>query len=237
MGDLRLSPDASALLVVDFQDKLAAVMPADSRTEATQNIVRLIRGAGLLGVRVLVTEQYPKGLGPTVEPVRAALDAVDSDVVLVEKLEFDACANSEFQAVLRGLGAYRSFVVCGMEAHICVYQTTRGLIEAGYSVHVPLDATCARLPDNRRIAQGLWDRAGATVTSTEAVLFASTRSFSCIFFRGMGPGEGRREEKRCHLRHLVGAQRRTELLTRCPRVTICQRWRTRARPNDCTRQT
>lgn len=170
MSAIHLQPEHSALVVVDVQDRLAAAMPEADRDEAIRNVGNLVEGARLLSVPVLVTEQYPRGLGPTVEPVRARLDAIDPRPPVVEKVEFDACGNPAFLPALRALDR-RTVIVTGMEAHVCVFQTARGLGEAGYAVHVPYDATCSRDPRNRRVAEGLWERAGATRTCTETVLF------------------------------------------------------------------
>jgi hypothetical protein len=94
---------------------------------------------------------------------------------MVEKVEFDACCDAAFLDAL-GIGegaaaAQRTIVLCGMETHICVYQTARALQERGHSVHVPVDATCCRRPENRRIAERLLERAGAVLTTTETALF------------------------------------------------------------------
>lgn len=170
MPDLRLSAEDSALVIVDFQDKLARAMPDDDRERAERAIVALLEGARRLGLPVLATEQYPKGLGPTVAPLREALEAFEPRVPVLEKMELDACANEGFARALDGLD--RSTVIAaGMEAHVCVWQTVRSLCARGRTVHVPVDATCSRRPEHRRIAEGLWRRAGAMPTTSETVLF------------------------------------------------------------------
>jgi nicotinamidase-related amidase len=167
---LALKPESTLLLVVDVQEKLAAVMPAADLARAVKNISLLVEGARLLGVPVLVTEQYPKGLGPTVQPLRDKLSTLDPKPTVLEKIEFDACQSEPFRAALRALRR-PSVVVTGMESHICVYQSARSLCEDGLSVHVPADAIVSRDPENRRVALGLLERAGAIVSSTETVLF------------------------------------------------------------------
>jgi nicotinamidase-related amidase len=176
-ADLDLIPDRTALLVIDVQEKLAAAMPAELRVRCIANVERLVRAAAILRLPVLVTEQYPQGLGPTVEPVRDALQGLPQAAVIVEKRAFDVCRAASCAAALRSvagdpqLGSARGLVVAGMEAHICVYQTVRGLVRRGYAVHVASDATCSRNPDHHRIAEGLWTRCGATVSCAETVLF------------------------------------------------------------------
>lgn len=182
MPSPRPTVESTALLVIDVQERLAGVMPDAS---AVDNAGRLIDGARALGVRVLVTEQYPKGLGPTVAPLREKLAAFAEPVPVLEKLDFDACDDAGVAARLDALrqSGVTTIVVAGMEAHICVAQTARGLVDRGLRVLVAGDATASRAPENRRIAEGLWATSGALVTSTEAVLFDLTRRASGDAFK------------------------------------------------------
>lgn len=175
--DILLDPTCTALVIIDTQTRLAGAMPDPQRGRCVRNIAALVECARLFDLPVLVTEQYPEGLGSTVPEVRERLDAFDPPVKIVEKVEFDATGNAEFAEALDllqahdGDGAIRTLLVCGMESHICVYQTTRGLMGGGYHVHVPWDATCSRDPAHRDTASNLWRRCGAYVTTTETVLF------------------------------------------------------------------
>lgn len=166
----RLNIDEALLLIIDVQERLAQAMPDAPRSRAIWRVAQLVEAADLLGLPVVVTEQYPKGLGPTVAPIQAALDALSTPAATYEKLEFDVTGNAQIAHALRDTSR-RQVIVVGMEAHICVYQSTRGLSSQGYEVIVPVDATCSRDPDSRRIAEGLWRGAGATVSNTEAILF------------------------------------------------------------------
>lgn len=173
-----LKRDDALLLVIDVQDRLAAAMP--EKVPAIVNTVRLVEGAKLLSVPIIVTEQYPKGLGPTVPAVQEALP----DHSTVEKLCFDCCGEESFAAALGGSGR-KSMVIAGMEAHICVLQTALALLERGYRVHVVKDAVCSRAVENKEVAMGILRDAGATVTTTETVLFqlvgrAGTPEFKAI---------------------------------------------------------
>ena len=173
----RLRPESTALVVIDMQERLAAVMPDAS---ACANAGRLIDGARALDMRVLVTEQYPKGLGSTVAPLKEKLAAFATPVPVLEKLDFDACDDPSVAAqldVLKNVGVV-AIVLAGMEAHICVAQTARGLCDRGFRVLVASDATASRTPENRRIAEGLWSSVLAIPTSTEAVLFDLVRRAS-----------------------------------------------------------
>lgn len=172
MTNLRLVPDRTVLLVVDVQERLAAAMPGTGEACA-KNVDRLLEGARLLGLPVIVTEQYPRGLGPSVPVVRERLATFAPPVEPLEKIEFDATANAgvrERLDALRSQGRTHA-VVCGMEAHICVYQTARGLVDLGWQAHVAFDACASRAPASAKVARGLWARAGAVPTVTETVLF------------------------------------------------------------------
>jgi nicotinamidase-related amidase len=182
MPNPRPTPDQTALLVIDVQERLASAMPDGS---AIENAGRLIDGARALGLRVLVTEQYPKGLGPTVAPLRERLGAFAAAPPVLEKLDFDACDDPGVVAQLDALKSVGvgTLVLAGMEAHICVAQTARGLVDRGFRVLVAADATASRTAENRRLAEGMWTAAGATVTSTEAVLFDLVRRASGDAFK------------------------------------------------------
>lgn len=186
---LELSADTLALVVVDVQEKLAAAMPDAERARCVRKAGMLIEAARALDVPLIVTEQYPEGLGPTVPELRAKLDAFETAPPVIAKREFDASANHDFINALEhlvtasGEGALRTLLVIGMEAHVCVYQTVRGLIGGGFAVHVPWDATCSRDPEDRRVGRELCARAGGVVTGTETVLFDLLKSADHDAFR------------------------------------------------------
>ena len=178
IGTFQLDRDDAVLLVVDIQERLAVAMAQRERVVA--NAGHLIAAARLLGVPVLLTEQYPRGLGPTVPELRAALEATTA----IEKLTFDCCGEPSFAPALEQTGR-ATVIVCGMEAHICVLQTVLGLLANGMNVHVAADAVCSRDPENARTALGLLRDAGAVVSCTETVLFqllgrAGTPEFKAI---------------------------------------------------------
>jgi nicotinamidase-related amidase len=164
----RLDPATTVLLVVDVQEKLAAAMPAEAMASVARNIGILLDGAKALGVRVVASEQYPKGLGPTVSEVAQKLEGLG--VTPMPKMSFDACSDLAIARVLSDL-APRSVVVVGMESHVCVFQTARELVKRGYATFVVADAVVSRREENRQIGLALSERAGATTTATETVLF------------------------------------------------------------------
>ena len=178
----RLDPATTVLLVVDVQEKLAAAMPAEALASALKNIGILLDGAKALGVRVVASEQYPKGLGPTVSEVGRKLEGLG--VTPMPKMTFDACSDLAIARVLSEL-APRSVLVVGMESHVCVFQTARELVKRGYATYVVGDAVISRREENRQLGLALAERAGAIATATETVLFdllaeAGTDAFKTV---------------------------------------------------------
>jgi len=178
----RLVPASTLLLVVDVQERLAAAMPAPAMERLRKSTRLLIEVAAQLGVPVVATEQYPKGLGPTVPEIADALDRVKAP--RIEKVDFDAASSRRVSSELGRL-APRAIVVVGMEAHVCVFQTARELVRRGFVVHVVADAVASRTEENRVAGLSLAERAGAIVTVAEAVAFdwverAGTDAFRAV---------------------------------------------------------
>ena len=178
----RLNPETSVLLVVDVQERLASAMPKEALERLTANAVLLLEAARLLGVTVIASEQYPKGLGATISPIAAKL--AELGAAPVDKLAFDACAEPRIACAL-GQRAPRAVVVLGMEAHVCVFQTARELVRRGYATHVVADAVASRREENRTLGLALAERAGAVVMPAETVVFdwlghAGTDAFKAV---------------------------------------------------------
>lgn len=180
---LQLQRDRAALLVIDVQARLCGAMNPEGLRRLRQNTVTLIEGAKILGVPVFVTEQYPKGIGPTLEDVMAALPEGQR---IFEKLSFSCSGVPEFMDALQA-SKRDQIVVVGMETHVCVYQTVRDLLVRNVvrSVHVVEDAVISRTEENRRIGLAQMAEAGAVRTSTETVLFdllerAGTPEFKAV---------------------------------------------------------
>lgn len=174
-----LRAEESVLVVVDVQERLLPAIHDAPRV--VRNVTTLLTGAGLLGVPVIVTEQYPRGLGSTVESVRAALPA---GTPTLEKITFACTGEPAFNDALAALGR-RQIVVCGTEAHVCVLQTVLGLRQAGRAVHLVADAVSSRTPDNHAAAVQRMSAAGVPVVTTEMVLFewmerAGTPQFKAV---------------------------------------------------------
>ncbi len=180
-----MSIDDTAVLVVDVQQKLVPAIAEHGRV--VWNCRRLVDGAGVLGLPVVATEQYPNGLGPTVPELAERLDCIPS------KLTFSCGGCPEIFHDLQGRGFYK-LLVCGIEAHVCVQQTVLDLLAGGWRVYVAVDAVGARFEVDYRTALGRMDSAGATLTTTEAALFewcqtAGTPEFKQIsrLVREQGP--------------------------------------------------
>ncbi len=157
-----MSATDTALLVVDVQEKLIGHMAQPERV--VFNVRRLIDGARVLGLPVVATEQYPRGLGPTVPELAERLGQVPS------KMTFSCGGCPEIFEDLqrRGIG---KLMVCGIEAHVCVQQTVLDLLAAGWRVYVAVDAVGSRFDVDYRTALGRMDSAGSVLTTTEAALF------------------------------------------------------------------
>lgn len=192
---LLLLPNHTSLVLVDVQERLAAAM--GRRQEVVQNILLLIQTACRLGIPIVHTEQYPKGLGLTVPEVASLLKTAP-----IEKTTFNCCAVESFLSALKRAGTKR-VILAGMEAHVCVAQTALDLIYRGHDVHVPVDAVCSRHEIDWEYGIRKIERAGGVLTTTETAIFellgkADTDVFRAVSrlikqarpIRGIGPSAG-----------------------------------------------
>jgi len=162
----RLRAEDAALLVVDIQKRL---LPHIANQEAVAAAaVRMIRGASVLKVPILVTEQYPKGIGPTVPAIQEAFEP--GTFRAIEKMTFSCCATDEIVSALSQIGRSRIIVV-GIESHVCVMQTVLDLLALGYIPFVCADAVGSRHEIDREMAIERMRHAGAVITTTESALF------------------------------------------------------------------
>ena|SRR5687767_7275291 len=177
--NMRLQRTNTVLVIIDVQEKLMPVI--DGAKSVLRNIDRLVRGFHILGIPVILTEQYVKGLGPTVEAIREAL--ADS-YRPIEKDCFSAQGCSAFAKQLAALGR-RQVVIAGVETHVCVYQTVLDLLSAGLEVTLAADAMSSRTAENRDIALQRMILEGAKVSSTEMTLFELVGVSGTAEFRGI----------------------------------------------------
>lgn len=164
---MRLERDGTILGVVDVQERLFPAMDADHREEVMRNIKVLVTAARRLGVPIVVTEQYPKGLGHMLPELREVLGP---EVEPIPKTTFSCHGAEPVGAHLAAAGA-RRVVLAGIEAHVCVLLSALDLLAEGYAVHVPADAVTSRTQASWRLAMDQLRQAGAVVTSTETILF------------------------------------------------------------------
>ncbi len=160
-----LERDSAVLLVIDVQEKLCKAMDQEVLRQLTGNVSILLETAKELNIPVLVTEQYPSGLGETLPEIREILP-----VSAAEKMSFSCCGDQAFMNRLKELKR-KQVVVTGMEAHVCVLQTVLDLLSHDYNVHVVNDAVMSRKKKNWKVGLNMAASAGAVVTSTEAAMF------------------------------------------------------------------
>jgi nicotinamidase-related amidase len=165
-------PARSALLVIDIQERLSAAMQAGTLAGVVSNTVVLIETAREFNLPVLISEQYPRGLGPTLPQVMAALPAGTRPI---EKLAFSCCGEPAFAPLLQQVAGL-DLILCGIETHVCVLQTALDLLGLGQRVFVAADAVCSRSDDNRRLGLDLMQQAGAVIGSTEIFAFGLLRA-------------------------------------------------------------
>lgn len=161
---MLIDANTSSLLVVDIQTKLNPVMFDPLR--APQGAAKLLLGADMMGVPALVTEQYSKGVGPTVDDLQDFMPPGSP----LEKNSFSCVADEAFKARFLALGKSQA-VICGIEAHICVLQTALDLLAHGIHVFVVADATASRTVENHAAGIERIRHAGGQVVSVEMVLF------------------------------------------------------------------
>ena len=171
----KLDKENTGLLIIDVQEKLMQVM--GQRQRVADNITKLVLLSKLFDFPVILTEQYPKWLGPTLPEVAEFLPAYEP----ISKLHFNCCDVDAFNNRL-DLEGLRNLIITGIESHICVFQTCVSILERGYTVHVPQDAVDSRTDENWHVGLDLMKQAGAVITSTETVIYqilkkAGTKKF------------------------------------------------------------
>lgn len=177
MNKFKLEAADCALLIIDLQERLLKAMKDSERVINNTNL--LLAVAKQFDIPVVVSEQYPRGLGPTVPEIKDNLP----EHKYIEKVSFSACIDTMMDAV--AALKRKTYIVVGTETHVCVFQTVRDLIDAGYNVQVVSDAVCSRFDFNYLNGLDLMKETGAVVTNTETVVFdllgcAGTPQFKVI---------------------------------------------------------
>lgn len=169
-----MNPADTALLVVDAQESLLAIIP--SRERIIWNIRRLLDAAAALGVRVAGTEQYPDKLSSTVDELKQRIGPTP------DKLTFSACECGEIFERWRAESIFR-VLVCGIETHVCVMQTALDLVAAGFEPYVAVDAVGSRYAIDHDTALRRMESAGVVLTTTEATMFEWCRTAEALEFK------------------------------------------------------
>jgi nicotinamidase-related amidase len=177
-GSSIIKKDCTAFVVIDVQEKLLPFISEKERV--VENIVKLIEFAKKLSMPMVWTEQYPKGLGATVDPIKSAMQ----DYKPLEKVAFSCFGAEGFADALRKHGA-KTLALVGIETHVCVAQTALDGIDAGYRVCVVKDAVSSRTQENKQVGIDRVRERGGIITSTEAIMFeilekAGTPEFKAV---------------------------------------------------------
>lgn len=178
---LMLKRDDIALIVIDIQEKLLAAMKEEIAAGVVKNAGILIETAKVFGIPIIVSEQYRKGLGPTVSALREKLpgDAL-------EKLHFD-CTKDDVLAKKIAAAGKKTFILAGIETHVCVFQTALSLLGKGYAVVVGSDAVASRRKHDWKQSLRALERAGAVVYPTETISFIVMEKAGTDEFKKLAP--------------------------------------------------
>jgi nicotinamidase-related amidase len=159
-----LTVENTVLVIIDVQEKLAPAM--HEKEKLFDNLQKLAKGVKILEIPIILTEQNPKGLGPTIPEIARLLP----DILPITKMDFSCCNNKLFRQELGKLNR-KQVLIAGIEMHVCVYQTAVDLLALGYEVQVVADACASRTAENKKIGLKRTISEGAKLTSTEMALF------------------------------------------------------------------
>jgi nicotinamidase-related amidase len=174
-----LQADQSVFMIIDLQENLMKVMDrADKVYKNTQLVLAVCRQ---MGIPVVVTEQYPKGLGHTVAEVSDSL----GEHRTLEKFSFSACSDDAIK-LFREFNC-KQILIAGSETHICIFQTVRDLIGVGFEVFVLIDAVCSRFKENYKNGLELMREEGAVITNAETVIFDLLKVAGTPEFKAIAP--------------------------------------------------
>lgn len=178
----RLAPEQCALLVVDIQERMMQAIPA--RDEVVKNAVLLMKAAGILQIPVLATTQYAARIGALLPEIQAELGGV----VPLDKLEFGCFDNGPIAEAAKKLAReINTIVVCGVETHICIYQTVLGGLLQGYRMWVPADAVASRAEKNYQTGLARISEVGGIVANTEMIIYEWLRQAGTPAFKALLP--------------------------------------------------
>ena len=164
MKTIKIHKEDAVLVLIDFQERLMPAM--ENNEELAASVIKLIKGCNIMGVPKLVTQQYTKGLGPTIPGIHEALGQYEP----LEKTSFSAMEEPVFAKALEKTGR-KTVIMAGIESHVCVQQTALDLLDKGYNVFLAADCVSSRQSSDKTYALKRTAQAGAFLTTGEAVLF------------------------------------------------------------------
>jgi nicotinamidase-related amidase len=175
---MRILKDRTAALIIDIQERLFPFIFENENL--TKNVSKLIGGLKIIGIPIFVTEQYTKGLGPTIEPVATTL----GNLPRIEKMSFSCCDESR---VMEGIAVSgrENIIIAGIESHVCILQTVIDLIRNGYHPVVVEDCVSSRNVNDKQMAIARMRREGAVITTVESILFELLRYSGTEQFKGI----------------------------------------------------
>jgi nicotinamidase-related amidase len=183
MNKFDITTQNSVYVLIDLQTNLASAMKKEVIDNVERNVGLMISACQTLKVPILVTEQYRKGLGPTVERIKNKLE---DDYKPVDKTDFSCYANPEFLSMFKK--ADKKYVmVSGIESHVCVLQSVLDLLANGYFVHVVTDTVCSRFKNDWVTAMDYLRDAGAVITTTEVAIFQLLKKAGTPEFKAISP--------------------------------------------------
>jgi isochorismate hydrolase len=176
----RIQREEAVVVVVDVQDVLMKKMNQGVAENVIRNIRTLLTFAQKMAIPVLITEQYPKGLGQTVSEVKMELESI----LPIEKVSFSCCGVETFNEKLNQTGR-KQVILTGIETHVCVLQTADDLIQTGHEVHAVADAICSRRKLDWEIGLRWMEKKGAMISTTEIIAFQLLKEAGTEEFRGL----------------------------------------------------
>lgn len=182
MQKFSINADDALLLVIDIQERLHKAMEAGLQAEYVKNSRILIETAKAFKMPIIVSEQYPRGLGATIPEIETALGGAPK----IEKLYFSCWREEPIRGAIAQTGR-TSVIVCGIETHVCVLQSVLDLLAAGYRTVLATDAVCSRRASDRQTAVAAMSAAGAVAYSTESIAFMLLEKAGTPVFKELSP--------------------------------------------------
>ncbi len=183
MDKFKINATDAVFLLIDFQSNLAVAMKKDVYSNCENNVDLIIKSCETMKVPVIVTEQYSKGLGNTVDPIKSSLK---EQYRPIDKLSFSCWGDQTFRDSFIKLNK-KYVLVSGIEAHVCVLQSVIDLLEQGYYVHIVSDGVCSRYKTDWKKALKLMRDAGAVITTTEIAVFQLLQRAGIPEFKVISP--------------------------------------------------